>query len=58
MKIFNLTKPKEKTTMKNFNFLPYASLYWHGDKKSFCVGWLNICISFGYIGSINENSPK
>ena len=53
MKIINLTKPKDNVTMKNFNLLPYVSIWWHCDKRTFCVGWLNICIAFGYIGVVN-----
>ena len=54
MRIINLTKPKNDKTMKNFNLLPYISIYWLGDKKTLAVGWFNICIAFGFDGIINE----
>lgn len=54
MRIINLTKPKNDKTMKNFNLLPYVSIYWLGDKKTLAVGWFNICIAFGFEGIVNE----
>ena len=58
MRIINLVKPKDNKTMKNFNLLPYASYWWMGDKKTFCFGWLNICIAFGYIGVVNQDKQE
>ena len=55
MRIINLLKPKTNKTMKNFNFLPYISLYWLDDKRTFCIGWLNICFVWGYWGIVNES---
>lgn len=45
MKTYNLNKPP-KGEYKNFNFLPYISLYYDDIKIYLNIGWFNICIQF------------
>lgn len=49
MKIYDTMRPKSKNLAKNFNFLPYFSLYFNHEEKKYTflnIGWFNICFQF------------
>jgi len=46
MKIFNTMRPQTEDDYKNFNFLPYYSIFKNNKRMFLNIGLFHICIQF------------